>query len=178
MKAYIPFDIPVSGIRDGLHQFDFEVANDFLSSFPQTPVTDGRLHVHLEFDKRPTMFVLDFLVSGTVRTTCDRCLAAIDLPIAGEHKLVIKLSEEAGPEEAEVVYMSPLVEQVNVAPYVYEFIVLSIPLVKTYDCDEEEEPICNEEMLTYLDEDHSSPEGEDRTNPIWDELKRKFESDK
>lgn len=179
MKALIPFEIPVSGLRDGLHQFDFTVGGGFLAAFEQSPIVEGELDVHLDFDKRPSMFVLDFIISGTVKTTCDRCLAAIDLPISGEHSLVVKLSEEAGLEEAEVVYMLPTIEQVNVAPFVYEFIVLSIPMVKVYDCETDENPACNLEMLKLLDQSNSTAEAEeDSSNPIWDELKKKLNQNK
>jgi len=178
MKALIPFSIPVSGLQDGLHQYDFTVDKDFLAAFPDTPVEEGNLRVHLDFQKRPAMFVLEFTVEGTVRAACDRCLENIDLPVSGEHRIVVKFSEEERAEEAEVIYVSPTLEELNVAPYVYEFVVLSLPIVKVYECEEDENAPCNEDMLSYLEESENAAPEEESPNPIWDELKKKLNQQK
>jgi len=178
MKALIPFRIPVSGLQDGHHQYDFTVGRDFLAAFPDTPVEEGDLQVHLDFYKRPAMFVLEFTVEGTVRAACDRCLETIDLPVAGEHRILVKFSEEERAEEAEVIYVSPTLEEFNVAPYVYEFVVLSLPIVKVYECEEDENAPCNEEVLSYLEESENVEPGEETPNPIWDELKKKLNQHK
>jgi len=178
MKALIPFSIPVSGLRDGLHQYDFTVGKDFLAAFPDSPVEEGNLQVHLDFQKRPAMFVLEFTVQGTVRAACDRCLENIDLPVSGEHRIVVKFSEEERADEAEVIYVSPTLEELNVAQYVYEFVVLSLPMVKVYDCEEDENAPCNEDMLSYLEENDHPQTEEETPNPIWDELKKKLNQHK
>ncbi len=178
MKALIPFSIPVSGLRDGLHQYDFTVDKAFLAAFPDTPVEEGDLRVHLDFHKRPAMFVLEFTVEGTVRAACDRCLENINLPVSGEHRIVVKFSEEERADEAEVVYVAPTLEELDVSPYVYEFVVLSLPLVKVYECEDDENAPCNEEMLSYLEKSEDTDPGEETPNPIWDELKKKLNQHK
>lgn len=175
MKSLIPFSIPVSGLRDGTHGFNFEVDAAFFAAFSESPVQQGALQVHLDFDKRPGMFVLEFDISGRVVTPCDRCLETIQLPIEGRHRLLVKFSDEERPDEADVVYVSPELEKLNVAQYVYEFIILSLPMVKVYDCENDEDAVCNEDMLSYLEEDaDSGSETIEEANPIWDELKKKL----
>lgn len=175
MKALIPFSIPVSGLRDGQHRFDFEIDSSFFAAFDESPIEQGQLKVHLDFDKRPGMFVLEFTIEGTVETPCDRCLEKIQLPVTGEHRLLVKFSNEERPDEAEVIYVSPELEKLNVARYVYEFIVLSMPMIKVYDCENDENAVCNEEMLSYLDEEAASgSETIAEANPIWDELRKKL----
>ena len=107
--------------------------------------------------------------SGTVKADCDRCLAKIDLPLSDQQRLLVKFSVEQELEEAEVVYIHPETQQLNVSKYIYEFICLAMPMIKVYDCEEEENRPCNEEMLGYLD--HEEEEKTD-SNPIWDELKK------
>lgn len=168
MNTLLPFSIPVKGLRQGSHQFDFQIERGFFEAFEASPVGDGNIAVHLQFDKRPALFVLEFQFSGTVKTECDRCLAKIDLPIAGQERLLVKFSEEETSEEADVVYISPDATELNVARFIYEFIVLAMPIVKTYDCSQDEHPPCDFEMLNYLEGEKKE---QDAPNPIWDALK-------
>ncbi len=171
MDALIQFSIPIKGLHPGLHRYNFQIEQSFFQAFEQSPLEAGDVQVSLELDKRTDMYELDFEFSGTVKTDCDRCLASINLPVSGKEKLLVKLSLESRVEEAEIIYISPDQPKLNVARYIYEFICLAMPLIKVYDCQEEEKPPCNDEMLDYLED--SQPDGETtENNPIWDELKK------
>lgn len=153
MNALISYVLPIKGLRTGTHQFSFEVDKSFVDQFEDSPVPDAKVQVQLEMDKRSTMMVLDFSLQGTVESTCDRCLATIQLPIQGNQQLVVKYSETEQEEDADVIYIHPEQSELNVAHYVYECMVLSIPIIKAYeDCDLEDNPPCDFEMLDRLDE--------------------------
>lgn len=182
MNALLPFSIPVRGLRQGIHHYHFEVDGDFFAAFPDSPVTQGKVEVEVDLDKRPQLLVLDFSVSGTVRTECDRCLATIDLPISNEAQLLVKYSDLKESQEDDVIYISPEEPKLDLSQYVYEYILLAMPIIKVYDCREEPDPPCNEEMLGYLG--RSEPVGQqDEAEPdegqpsIWDDLKRQLEKD-
>jgi uncharacterized protein len=176
MNPLLPFTIPVRGLHTGITEYDFEIDDDFFTAFETSPIQQGSLQLHLTFDKSPRMWVLDFDFSGTVRTECDRCLAEIDLPIADRQQLIVKLSEAPDPDEdADVVFVDPDTPRFNVAQYVYEFIVLALPMIKAYDCRSEATPPCDEDLLERLEKQNSSAgsaddEAEDSASP-WDELK-------
>ncbi len=180
MDPLIAFSIPVRGLRDGIHQFDFQIDRSFFGQFESAPVQDGDVSLQIELIKRPGLYTLTFSFEGTVKTECDRCLAPIDLPIEGEQRLLIKVSEAAegqpaeDPDDPDVIYISPEQQKFNTAPYAYEFVCLAIPMIKTYECQEEEEPPCNEEMLDRLGmpEPDEAAEEETADNPIWAELKK------
>ena len=170
MDGLIEYTIPIKGLGNGTHVFQFEVDRQFFQQFEQSPVEDGNLKVKLTFEKRPELYELTFAFAGSVLTDCDRCLEAIHLPISDEQQLIVKFSsEEDMEEEAEVIYISPEAKQLNVARYIYEFICLAIPMIKVYDCQREEVPPCNPAMLKYLEaSEEEAPKSE---NPIWDQLK-------
>ena len=110
--------------------------------------------------------------SGTVKSSCDRCLEIIDLPIADRQQLLVKF-DEVEEEDAEVVYIHPDTDELSVAKWAYEFICLAIPISRRYDCENDLNAVCNQEVLKYLrteDADTESPEEPPR-NPIWDVLK-------
>ncbi len=126
--------------------------------------------------------ILDFDFSGTVRTDCDRCLAAVDFPVEDQGQLVIKFSPEASSleEEGELVYLHPDTSLFNVAPYAYELVILALPMIRTFACREGNPPYpCDEDMLDRIAEtiDESSAsdlpsgdEDDDKPSP-WDALK-------
>ena len=163
------YSIPVAGLSEGLHHFDFRVNDPFFGAFENTPVEKADLSVHVEFEKRPSMYVLELTHEGTVRTTCDRCLEEIDLPVSGSFPLVVKFSEEELPEEAEVVYVHPETSRLNLAKYIFEFVVLSLPLIKVYDCEADPDAVCNEETLKFLDRQKDADEAP--VNPLKEALK-------
>lgn len=171
MDGLVEYTIPVKGLGNGIHPFHFRIGEEFFRQFEDSPVQQGHIELDLTFDKRTDMFVFTFQFEGTVKTECDRCLAPIDLPISGQERLIVKFSLEEEEEEADVTYVHPEISKFNAARFIYEFIVLSIPMIKIYDCEEEEPPVCNQEMLDLL-ESKEEPEPEDAANPIWEELKK------
>ena len=179
MEGLVEFSIPIKGLGDGVHRFDFHIDASFFKHFESAPVEEGDIDLTFLLDKRPSMYVLEFDFEGTVNTACDRCLAPIDLPISGHQRLLVKFSFEEEDEEADVVYISPETQKLDIAKYVYEFIVLAIPMIKVYDCQEEEDPPCNVEMLRYLEgaEDAGPSEEEATENPIWEELRKQLSKD-
>ncbi len=166
MQALNHFSLPLKGLKNGKHNYTFQVDEDFFESFDNAPVASGSLIVTAELNKQSNHLELLFHHKGTVRTECDRCTAEIDLPVEGTNELIVKFSEEENEEEA-VVFIHPESHAFNLAKYIYEFVVLSIPMMKVYDCKSEKDQPCNTEVLRVLEEsqlgkiDHS----------IWDSLK-------
>lgn len=170
METLVQYAIPVKGRSDGIHHFDFQIDRSFFRHFEHSPVRDCAIDLKLELDKRPGMLVLQFDFSGSVSSECDRCLESIQLPVSGSQQLLVKLSSEPGREEAEVVYMDPEETSLQVAQYIYEFIVLALPMIRVYDCENDPESPCNPDMLAYLEtNEEDAPSGH---NPLMDELKK------
>jgi len=169
MKSLNQFSIPVQGLKKGMHQFDFQVDKSFFKFFENSQIEDGNFDVRLYFDKRPDMYVMTFSFEGSMKTACDRCLVDISLPLKGDNQLMVKFADKPS-EDADIIYIEQGLNELNVAKYVYEFITLAIPILKVYDCENEENPVCNEEMLGYLNGNQDTEE-EKPSNPIWDSLK-------
>ena len=175
MEPLIAYSIPVQGLQDGTHRFEYQVDRSFFENFEDSPIEDGQIQLELEFDKRPDLYVLWFRFEGTIRTECDRCLAEIDLPISGEQRLLVKLRDtDTASDDPEIIFISPEAQKLNVAPYAYEFICLALPLIKVYDCEEDENRKCDEDMLAKLEANSGFEiaEEEPQENPIWEELKK------
>lgn len=174
MDSLVQYAIPVKSKKDGVYHFDFQVDPAFFAQFEDSPIDGGHLQVGLDLEKRADLYVLDFHIEGTIQTECDRCLAPINLPIETDDRLMVKVTEvERESDDPDIDYLSAEAHQLNVAGYIYEFIVLATPMIKVYDCESEPEPPCNDALLERLEGDaQTDSEGESGDNPIWADLKK------
>jgi uncharacterized protein len=165
MDALAHFTIPVSGLQNGPHEYDFSIDGSFFQCFPESPIKEGNVSVHFVFDKRPDMYTMTFQLDGMVKVACDRCLEEFDLPIEADEMLLAKFDEKEW-EDADIIYILKDTQRLNVARYIYEYINLAVPITKTHeDADEE----CDPEMLKFLQqEDDGEPP---ISSDVWDALK-------
>ena len=172
MKSLNHFTLPIWGLKMGMHEFDFQVDSEFFSHFEQNVIEQGEFNIKLYFDKRPDMFVLTFDFGGHVQTNCDRCLATINLPVKGSEQLMVKFADEE-KEEGEIWYIARGRTELNVAKQVYEIIFLALPIIKTYDCQNDKQSPCDEEMLSYLQPNEAEEDSseDDLSNPFKDAFK-------
>ena len=167
MDPFLPYSIPIQGLKLGVHRFKYILDSAFFRHFEDSPITEGVIEADLQLDKRSDMLLLDFHLKGYVNAACDRCTAPIRLPVEDERQLVVKYGDAEGEEEDEVVFISREAPEFNVAPYLYEFDVLALPITNTYDCASDPNPPCNFDVLKYLE----NSAGESKSNPVWDALK-------
>ena len=80
---------------------------------------------------------------------------------------MVKFDDEPS-EDADVVFILKGTPSLNVARYIYEFINLAIPIIKTHDATGDS---CNPEMLKYLEQANGQQTDESASNPFRDALK-------
>lgn len=158
-RFLIPFTIPLAGSKKGLTTFEISCGDDFLACFPESPFQRGEFDLTLTLDKRTDMYLFQFDFLGRLSTSCDRCTAPIRLPIEGVYELVCKVGE-VYDEGDEVVVIPADMAEINVGRFFYEFIVLSVPVSHTYDCQDEDPLPCNLDILSILDAQVDLPENE------------------
>ncbi|MFN0174318.1 MAG: YceD family protein [Saprospiraceae bacterium] len=167
MDAFVAYSLPIQGLKTGVHSFKFEVDGAFFAQFEDSPVQEGKVLFGLELDKRPDLLLFNFTLEGFVKAECDRCTATIDLPLEDERQLIVKFGEEEMEVDDEVVFLQRDASVFNVAKYLYEFVVLALPITNTYDCENDPKPPCNLEVLKHLKSDSE----EDKANSVWDSLR-------
>jgi len=158
-RPLVPFTIPLVGSKKGITSFHISCGDDFLACFPESPFQRGELELDLTLDKRTDMYLCRFEFTGRLATSCDRCTADILLPIEGDYELVIKMGETF-EEDEEVVVITQDMAEINVGRFFYEFVVLSVPVSHTYDCEDEDPSPCNLEILSILEAQREIPETE------------------
>ena len=183
MSAQSPFILPLSGLSQGVYRYNLVIDGAFIATFPDAPVQYADVALELTLDRQLRQLIMDFDFSGSVRTDCDRCLANVDFPVNGQTQLIVKFNTEAESleEEGELLYLHPDTSLFNVAPYAYEMVILALPMIRTFNCREDEPPYpCDEEMLDRIDDSvdtvpeiapKSEDEDDDDKPSPWDALK-------
>lgn len=167
MQALRQFSIPFRGLNEGSHKFEFDLDKRFFDEFADSPLQAAKVKVLLDLEKKSDHLILDFDSRGTLGTECDRCTAEIQLPFSFIGNFIVKYDEDER-EEDEVIYIHPESHHLRVAELIHEQLILAIPMIHTYACDEEEPKPCNEKVLDIL---YSEEEVEESNNPLEDALK-------
>ena len=115
--------------------------------------------------------LLKFIVGGKAEVNCDRCGNVLQADLWDEFNLVVKLIEEPEKmndqeEDADVFYISRTESHIDVSDWLYEFVMLSIPMQHVCGNNEKGESLCNSEVLSKLDEMKVKAE-DHNANSIW-----------
>jgi uncharacterized metal-binding protein YceD (DUF177 family) len=132
MKITNEYLIPFIGLKIGKHQYEYQINNTFFDNFDYHEFKNCEIKVDIVLEKRNTMLELSFKHKGTVFVPCDLTNEMFDLPIKGKIKLVVQFGEEFNNDNEEILILPHGEHQIDVSQYVYEMIVLSIPLKRTH----------------------------------------------
>jgi len=176
MKALKEFVIPYVGLKEGEHQFEYQINKAFFDIFNYDDFNDCDITVAVKFVKKPTMFELDFDISGSINVACDVTNELFDLPIAVKMPLLVKFGDEFNNENDELLILSYSDYQLDISQYIYEMIVLAIPAKRVHPGVEDGTLKSDvlEKLNAYDTHTSESQEVEEKTNevdPRWEKLK-------
>lgn len=174
MKSLQQYGIPYTGLKLGVHHFEFEVDEAFFSEFEYSLVKSGHLKVELELDKQETMMILQFHISGEMKLACDVCLADYPYPVEIKERQIAKFSgsEDLEDDTEEIVVLKRSETEINVATLIYEYINLAAPYISRCE-DEGNMPWCDRGMIEKLKELAPGPKEEkEDADPRWEALKK------
>jgi uncharacterized protein len=164
------FILPISGLKEGRHLYDFEIGNHFFDEFEESEIKEGNLLVNIVLDRRSSHFDLIFKISGEVRVSCDRCLEMFFQHIECENKLLVKFGKKWDDTDPDIITIPADEHELDIKQYLYEFIHLALPIQKIHPGEETGTNGCNPDMLKKLNQ-HIVNEVKDN-DPRWDELKK------
>jgi len=173
MKKYKEFMVPFSGLKLGKHEFNFEINNTFFESFEYNEFNDAAIDLEVSLNKSSTILELVMTANGTVNVYCDVTNEAYNQPINAYLDLVVKFGDEFNDDNDEILILPHGDFQVDISHYVYEMLVLAVPLKKVHPGVLD--GTLESEALKKLDELHPKEikESKDKeTDPRWDSLKK------
>lgn len=134
------YSIAYKGLKNGLHDYAFQVGKELFEAFESAEIRDGNCDVAIALVRAETMLELTVAIEGYVVVACDRCLEECRVPIRFEGTLLVKFSDEIREYDGEVLWLSPAENEVDLSQYIYESIVLSLPYQRVHpegECDPE-----------------------------------------
>lgn len=184
MKFLKAYNIDLIKLKEGKHDFTFEVKDEFFGHFdPNDFVSQGDLIVEVRINKQSSLIEAYFEIKGTVKLTCDRSLEEFDFPLLTSEKVIYKYGPEEEELSEDLFMITPDTQSINVAQLIYEFILLALPAKKIhpdYVEDMDDEDFEGDGDLVYISDgksDHAdeiseaSEEPTEDLDPRWEVLK-------
>ena len=155
-------------LKSGKYVLDTELDDAFFEDFKNEEIKGGKVHFDITAERGEGVVMVGFVFEGEVKTECDRCLGEMRVEVSGRERLNVRFSDEETTDEEDTVILPESASEIDLTPWMYEFIAVRMPLRHTHPDGE-----CDPEMVKYLvdDEDETESEGEKDTDPRWDALK-------
>ena len=188
MGKFDLYKVDLKNMSTDIHVFEYKIDNVFFSHIGGEEVQKGRFIVNLSVKRISSMYEFNFQIEGTAVIPCDRCLDDMDFAVATNNRLIVKFGKEYSEESDEIIIIPEEEGEINLAWFIYEFIVLTIPIKHVHAPGK-----CNKIMTSKLkkhtpkgvngdDEDFDSvgadediiiadEEEKNSTDPRWDALK-------
>lgn len=181
MSKFEQYNVVLKDLNNETLVYEYTLDEEYFKKIDSPEVQKGHINATVKAKKKNTAFELDFFLEGTILIPCDRCLDTMEQVISYKEKLQVKFGNKFS-EEDEIVIVPESEGAINVAWFLYEFIVLNIPLKHVHAPGE-----CNKTMATKLkrhitkskDDDNLDLEIDDeedfsiddnQTDPRWDGL--------
>lgn len=171
-KEYL---IPFIGLKLGKHHFEYQINNKFFEIFDYNEFQNSDIKVNLVLEKKSTMLELAFKHKGIVNVPCDLTSEDFDLPIKGKMNLIVRFGEAFNNDNEELLILPHGEFEIDIAQYIYEMIVLSVPLRRVHpgikDGSLKTEALTKLKELAVKEKKEEKKE-EENIDPRWDKLKQ------
>ena len=93
MEVAQGYSIAFRGLKNGHHDFRFEVGKPLFDAFGNTEIRDCACEVSVGLERAETLLALDVRITGHVVVACDRCLEDCRIPVDFEAFFFRKYAE-------------------------------------------------------------------------------------
>jgi uncharacterized protein len=168
LKSLNQYIIQFVGLSNGIHHFNFLVDNKFFDSISSDLINSGNVEINLQLEKNNNMLNLQFDFQGTVDSICDRCTVDYAVPVKGSEILIVKTAGETYEESDEIITLAKGSYELDLSQYIFDIVVLSLPL-KIVPCElTNDTSICDKEVLKKIS--NLETEESESVDPRWEKL--------
>lgn len=167
MGKFSDFKLQLKSLSQGEHVFDYHIGEQFFVNMENTDVREADLNVKLKVTLVGERYCLDFAITGTVTTLCDRCLDDLVIPIDATYKIMVEFGKDYNDDSDELLVIPDNDPTLNVAYMIYDTVVLAIPIKHVHPMGK-----CNRQMSALLRKHRASGSNEDAEleNELIDEM--------
>lgn len=191
MGKYSNYKLILKDLSLGVTSYSYELDDSYfkLINDEESDVKRGKLTAEVQVTRSATAFEILFKITGAVQVPCDRCLDDVSMQVDTNNKLIVKFGAEYSEESDEIVIIPEEEGEINIAWFLYEFIMLSLPMKHVHpagQCNKvvssklrkHKATIANDDDEDGDDDDFNDDEMDDSdaddmggTDPRWDALK-------
>jgi len=174
MKPKIDTVVQFSGLKSGKYEYDYTLDDTFFEVFQNDEIREGTVDFKVILEKKERLLLFTFTFKGKVKSTCDRCLGEIEVPVEGHETLCVKFSDTETTNDEDVVFLPESAYKIDLAQWMYEYVAVSMPMQHVHPDGE-----CDSEMLKYISDERIETEdtthAQAEADPRWDALKELLE---
>lgn len=144
MSKFELYKVVLKDLNTETRVYEYDLNEVYFKKIDSPEVQKGNVRAVVKATKKNMAFELEFFLEGVILIPCDRCLDTMEQNINYKEKLLVKFGDTFS-EENEIVIVPESDGGINIAWFLYEFIVLNIPLKHVHPSGE-----CNKTMATKL----------------------------
>ncbi len=167
------FMLQFGSLKEGNHDFDYKLDDDFFSLIPQDLIEKGEVNVLLKLEKAERRLTLNVTIDGWVQKKCDVCLSDLQYPVKSTQILHVKITDKEIEEDSDLIGIGSNEYELDLVQHLFDYVYLSLPMkLKCSDSLNRNE--CDDKVLEMLagpDED-----GDNSNHPEWQKLKEIFKN--
>jgi len=156
-------------------KFEYKFGDEFFKDYETGFVSGSHFTTTVVINKHETFLEADFSIQGTVRLVCDRSLEEFDESVSLEKEMVFKYGDEQTELTDEIVVIPRDIATLDLGQYVYEFIVLSLPMKRLHPkfrSEEKDDDDSEGKMVYTSGADESDDDDDEEVDPRWEKLKK------
>lgn len=154
MRMMDTYKIDLLGSGLGGKTFEWDEDDEFFANIDGL-IQRGTVHTTVACLSAGAIYKFQIHSVGTVIVPCDRCLADLELRIETTDLLSVKLGDE-WDDEGDCVVVPEAEGYIDLAQFIYEFIVLSMPITCSHAPGK-----CDEAMMNELSRHQATRSGEE-----------------
>lgn len=138
MEQIEGYAIPFRGLKSGVYDYAFRLGRPLFEAFGSPEIKDGDCTADVRMERRDHSLSFEVKIAGEVTVACDRCLEDCSVRIDFEGRIEARFSDEACEYDGETLWLRPGDDEVDLAQYLYESVVLSLPYQRVHpegECD-------------------------------------------
>ncbi len=132
MDTLQKYTIQFVGLKLGNHSFSYHIDNKFFDVFKYDDFKSINCDVDLLLIKKNTLIELHFRIDGSAVLNCDITNVVFEEKISNSLNLIVKFGELFDDDNEEVLILPHAEYQLNISQYIYETIVLALPIKRIH----------------------------------------------
>jgi uncharacterized protein len=145
------YQIAFQNLDNGSYDFHFQVDKLLFVQFENEEIHDADLSVSCSLERKFDDFLMKLHAKGSLDLQCDRCLDLYSQEISLNHEINIRLDSETNYDlEENYVTISRESDYIDVSYFIYEMVILGLPIRRVHPEDENGNSLCNPDVIKYI----------------------------